>query len=138
MKKIVFLTCLGLAAGAAGGCTMNEPADPDRGDTQAQLSRALAGYEPDGPPVSCVQMRQLGGNKSAGDAIIFSENVGSRIWVNRPAGGCPDLNFGRALVTRTTQTQLCRGDIATVLDPVSGSTYGGCGLGDFQPYRRRR
>lgn len=133
MKTLLLLTCAGLAA---AGCTMNEPAEADRTASEAALSTALAGYEPDGPPVACVQMRELGGNKSAGDAIVFSGNVGSRIWVNRPAGGCPDLNMGRALQTRTSQSQLCRGDIATVFDPVGGMTYGGCGLGDFQPYRR--
>lgn len=135
MRKALFLTCFSLAAAS---CTMNDAPPPpaDRGGPEAALSLALRGYEPDGPPVSCVQMRDLGGNKSAGDAIVFSANVGGRIWVNRPAGGCPDLNFGRALQTRTFSTQLCRGDIATVFDPVSGMSYGGCGLGDFQPYRR--
>jgi hypothetical protein len=38
---------------------------------------------------------------------------------------------------RSTSTQLCRGDIATVMELTSRTTYGGCGLGDFQPYRRR-
>jgi len=134
MRKLFLLAGLGVT----GACTMHDtpPAEADRGGPEAALSRALAGYEPDGPPVACVQMRELGGNKSAGDAIVFSANVGGRIWVNRPAGGCPDLNMGRALQTRTSQTQLCRGDIATVFDPVGGMTYGGCGLGDFQPYRR--
>jgi hypothetical protein len=133
MKKLLSLSCLALAA----GCTMNEPVDADRSDTQASLSAALANFEPVGPPVSCVDLHQLRGNHSVGDAIVF-EGSGGRLWVNRPAGGCPDLGYGRALQTRTPSTRLCRGDIATVFDPVSRTQYGACGLGDFQPYRRVR
>jgi hypothetical protein len=133
MRNIVLLACAVLGASA---CTMNEPTEADRTAREAALSTALRDYEPAGPPVDCVQMRQLAGNKSAGDAIIFEGTTRDRLWVNRSPGGCPELR-DRALVTHTTSDQLCRGDIATVLDPVSRVTYGGCGLGDFQPYRRR-
>jgi hypothetical protein len=133
MKKLLSLSCLALAA----ACTMNEPADPDRGATRESLSAALANYRADGPPVSCVDLHQLQGNHSVGDAIVFEGN-GGRLWVNRPAGGCPDLGYGRALQTRTTSTRLCRGDIATVFDTASRMQYGACGLGDFEPYRRVR
>jgi hypothetical protein len=128
------MTCAGLAAAA---CSMNGPTDPRAAQTSAeQLSRALAGYEPAGPPVSCMQLRDLRGNRSAGDAIIFDAQTSGKIYVNRPPGGCPSLDFGRALVTRTSTSQLCRGDIADVVDPVSHTNFGGCGLGDFEPYRR--
>lgn len=133
MKKALILTCVGLAC----GCTMNQQADPRMEQNgEASLAAALTGYEQSGPPVACVQMRDLRGNRSAGDAIIFEGATRHTLYVNRPAGGCPDLSFSRALVTHTTQTQLCRGDIATVFDPVSRISYGGCGLGDFTPYRR--
>src|SRR3954468_6389673 len=133
MRNIVILACAGLSVAA---CTMNEPTEADRTAREAALSTALRDYEPAGPPVTCVQMRQLAGNKSAGDAIIFEGTTRDRLWVNRPAEGAPDLP-GRTLGTHPTSDQLCRGHIATVLDPVSRVTYGGCGLGDFQPYRRR-
>ena len=71
-----------------------------------------------------------------GDQAILFEGTGDTLYLNRPAGGCSGLAEGRALVVRTTISQLCRGDIVTVLDPVSGVEYGGCGLGDFVPYRR--
>jgi hypothetical protein len=133
MKKILLLGCVGLAA----ACTMDQPADPRAEEAgAAQLAAALRGYEPAGPPLSCVQMRDLGGNRSAGDAILFEGRTSAMLYVNRPPGGCPTLDMGRALMTRTTQSQLCRGDIATVFDPVSRTDFGGCGLGDFVPYRR--
>ena len=129
MKLFLSLTALtSLAA-----CTQQD-IEPSA-DTQAALSAELRNYAPAGQPVSCVSQRDLRGNRSAGDAIIFT-GPGDRIWVNRSAGGCPELNSGRTLVTRTSSTQLCRGDIATVVDPVSGFSSGSCGLGDFVPYRR--
>ena len=131
MKLFLSFAALTLLAGCA-----QEEIEPSA-DTQAELAGALRNYTQAGEPVSCVSTRSLQGNRSAGDAIIFS-GIGDRIWVNRPAGGCPELNSGRTLVTRTSSTQLCRGDIANVVDPVSGIGFGACGLGDFVPYRRVR
>ena len=123
----------------AAGCTTDEGERVDMAaDDEASLSAQLRGYEPAGPPVQCVNSRDLLGNKSAGETAIVFEGRGGRKYVNRPAAGCPDLGFSRALRTRTTGTRLCRGDIATVFDPVSGVEFGGCGLGDFEPYRRVR
>ena len=134
MKKLILVAAIALSAGCTAA-SADEVAEMEA-NSEAQLAGELRGYEQAGPPVSCVSQRDLRGNRSAGDAIVFDGNTRSMRYVNRPAGGCPDLNFGRALVIRTTSTQLCRGDIATVLDPVSRAQFGGCGLGDFTPYRR--
>jgi hypothetical protein len=132
MMKIPAL--LGLAV-LAGSCTAyDEPNVPP--ETQAGLARALEGRVA-GPPVPCVALRRLGGNRTVGDAIVFGGD-GRRIWVNRPAGGCPSLDFGRTLVLNNVTGQVCRGDIATVVDLASGGEHGGCGLGDFIPYDRAR
>ena len=121
------------AAAFVSGCAPQEPLDrpPPPGP---DLAEALAGRTA-GTPVPCVSQRDLRSNRSVGDAILF-DGPGDIVYVNRPAGGCPSLDFGRVLITRTTSSRLCRGDIATVVDPVSGTEYGGCGLGDFVPYRR--
>jgi hypothetical protein len=105
---------------------------------QTELAEAIQGRSA-GAPQSCVQMRDLRGNRSAGEgAIIFDSPSRNLIYVNRPAAGCPELRMGRALKTRTTTTQLCRGDIVDVFDPATGFSSGSCGLGDFTPYRRLR
>jgi hypothetical protein len=129
------LSILLASACLAAGCTAGETVDTTA-ETEAGLASQLRNYEPAGPPVSCVRMRDLSGNRSAGEGAIVFDGIGGRKWVNRPAGGCPSLEFGRALRVRTTSSQLCRNDIVTVFDPVSRSEYGGCGLGDFEPYRR--
>ena len=136
MKRLILPLGLALVA----GCAPNDRADTRMADAdRASLAAALEGFEQSGPPVSCVNQRDLQGNRSAGEgAIIFRGPTSRTLWVNRPAGGCPSLDLGRTLVTRTSSTQLCRGDIARVVDLTSGTEYGGCGLGDFTPYRRVR
>jgi hypothetical protein len=135
MRNLVLLASACLVA----SCTTSnaEPVDRAASD-EASLAAQLRGYEPSGPPVDCVNTRDLQGNRSAGESAIVFSGSGGRKWVNRPPAGCPDLGFSRALITRTTSTRLCRGDIATVFDPVIRAQYGGCGLGDFEPYRRVR
>ena len=131
MRHLIFLASACLAA----ACAADEPVDTTA-ETEASLAFQLRNYEPDGPPVSCVSLRDLQGNKSAGEGAIVFEGIGGRKWVNRPPAGCPSLEFGRTLRVRTSGSQLCRNDIVTVFDGVSGSESGGCGLGDFEPYRR--
>lgn len=133
MRHLILLASACLAA----GCANDEPVETTARDL-SRMEAELRGYEPAGPPVSCVSMRTLQGNRSVGEgAIVFDGPVG-RKWVNRPPAGCPTLDSGRALRVRTSSSQLCRNDIVSILDPVSGTEYGGCGLGDFEPYRRVR
>ena len=136
MKSTILLAASG-AALLVAGCMMEE--EPGlSAEAQSRLAAELEGYVPDGPAVSCVRSADLQGNRSMGpDAIIFS-GTGGRKWVNHTRGSCPSLEFGRALQFRTTSTQLCSGEIATVFEPTSGIEYGGCALGDFTPYRRVR
>ena len=136
MKSTILLAASG-AAMLLAGCMMDE--EPRlSAETESRLAAELEGYVPDGSAVSCVRSPDLQGNRSIGpDAIIFSGSAG-RKWVNHTRGSCPSLEFGRALRFRTTSTQLCSGDIATVFEPTTGIEYGGCALGDFTPYRRVR
>ncbi len=130
MKKLLAAaSALGVAA-----CTTSEPLALT-GDQETELAAAVEGRT-EGPSTECVSMRDLGSNRSIGEAVVlFRSNAGGRVYVNRPAAGCPSLE-GRTLVIRTTSTRLCRGDIATVIDPVSGTFHGSCALGGFTPYSR--
>jgi hypothetical protein len=135
MKQIIALAALALVAGCAASAESDEIA---RADGEARLAAELRDYRQSGNTVSCVPLRHLGGNRSAGEgAVIFGGN-GKRIYVNRPAGGCPQIRSGTALTLRTTGTQMCRGDIVSVFDTHTGVSYGSCGLGDFTPYERNR
>ena len=134
MKRLALATLALLTAGCTAAAD-DAPSDPSA-IAQTRLAEELRGRVA-GPPQSCVSTRLLRGNRSVGeDVIIFDGQSRNLIYVNRPPAGCPELDSGRALITRTPSTQLCRGDIATVADLVSGTEYGSCGLGDFTPYRR--
>ena len=130
MKQIVILALAALAA----GCMDGEPVAPSAADS-ARLADALNGRVA-GTPQACVSQRDLSGNRSAGEGAIIFDGLGDTIYVNRPPSGCPILDSGRTLVTRTTSGQLCRGDIVSVVDASSNTQFGSCGLGDFTPYRR--
>jgi hypothetical protein len=130
MKKLLAISLASLVA----GCMPAEPVELGAAE-QSELSAVLANRSA-GATVNCVSQRDLRNNRSVGENVILFDGPGNVIYVNRPPAGCPELTPSRALVTRTTSTQLCRGDIATVIDPVNGFGYGGCALGDFTPYRR--
>ena len=132
MKKIVAL----LLIASTTGCMEQEPLEMTA-DAQTELMQQI-GDRVAGAPQACVSQRELRGNKSVGNAIVFQGATASTVYINRPADGCDGLNWNRALVTRTTSTQLCRGDIATVIDTATGTYHGSCALGDFTAYRRMR
>ncbi len=129
MKPILLLPLAALAACAA------EPPAQATADAETQLQAELAGRLA-GEPVTCVRQRDLEGNRTVGGRILFETKSRNLVYVNESQ--CPDLGFGRALKTRSTNGQLCAGDIADVFDPSTGLSYGGCGLGRFTPYRRTR
>ena len=101
-----------------------------------KLEKQLAGRTP-GKPVSCISLSQVRGGSSTfanPDTIVY--RASSRLsYVNQPAGGC-NLRSDPIIMSRTPSTQLCRGDIITVLDRSSRIPVGSCGLGDFVPFTR--
>jgi hypothetical protein len=129
MKKLLVW---GLATSALISCAPAGPVELSP-SAQAELAEELEGRVA-GEPVSCVDQREIRSNRSIGSGVILFEGDSDILWVNRPQGGCP-LQFGRTLVTRSTTMRLCEGEIASVMEPVSGANYGACVLGEFTPYR---
>jgi hypothetical protein len=107
----------------------------DTGD-DAKLAAALSGMTA-GPAQDCVSESGLGSSEPYGArTILFHGPTDNVVYVNRLAAMCPGLDAGLALRVQTPATRLCRGDIVTVFDPMSGTEFGGCSLGTFTPYRR--
>ncbi len=127
-----------LAAAAVTMLTACETTDrqpPQRSASQQQsYDKLLAGKVP-GKAESCLPLQR------SNDMTVIDDNTilyrdGRTTYVNKPLGGCNNLGNGSyALVTQSTGSQLCRGDIAQVRDMTSGVTVGSCALGDFVPYR---
>jgi len=133
MKTLVLAS---LAALAVAACTSTQSAREGEESAEAELATVLEGRTA-GRPVSCINMRGLGGNRSFGEnAILFEGPSNNVVWVNRPRNGCPMLTRSRSLRFRTTSTQLCSGDVGIVFDAPSGIEFGGCILGEFTPYTR--
>jgi hypothetical protein len=140
MKTVIILSAVILVAGCTHGGRpeAGAPAQPQAAQHETELTEALSGRVA-GPPQDCVTQSDLGGNKSYGrEVIVFTGRTGDVLYVNRPTAGCPGLDSGRALRIQSTMSQLCRGDIVTVFDPISGVEFGGCSLGEFTPYRPAR
>ncbi len=131
---VILLAALPLAACAHNAAPRATTRAKAAGD-EAALANVLKGRVA-GPPQECVNLVQLTDNRAYGrDVIVFNGPTKDTVWVNRPPNGCLYLEPGRALLVKPTTDQLCRGDSVTVLDPTSGTQFGGCGLGQFTPYR---
>ena len=125
-----------LATAVAGLCACATASEPAQRSAKAQATydRMLAGKTA-GKAEKCLPTyRSNDMTVIDDDTILFRD--GRTVYVNQPLGGCMNLHqSGRALVTRNVGPQLCRGDLATVVDNTSGITVGSCSLGDFVPYR---
>lgn len=116
-----------LACAAFGQVESSARADAEQID---KLEGRVAGES-----VSCISQRDVRGHEAVGDGLILFQGKGRVDYLNHPQGGCPNLNYGRTLVFRTTSSRLCSGEVASVVESVSGGSYGSCILGDFTPYR---
>ena len=132
MKKLLLIALAGIAGASIAAQSAGEldPRDQD------ELARAL-GNRVAGPPTSCVHQRDIRSSRSIGDSlIVFQGRNNSIVYLNEPRARCAGLTRNSALVTRTYSNKLCAGDIAEIVEPVSGAGFGSCVLGDFTPYRR--
>ena len=124
-----------LIASALGSCSASPPPAGMTPANQARLAALTAGKVA-GPPSSCLPMWKSNDMIAIDEHNIVFRDNSRRLWINHmdPAG-CLNIDGGRnALVTRTTQTSLCRGDIAEVLDTASRMVIGSCVFGDFIPW----
>jgi len=129
MKTFLILPMVLVLGCAASGPVGMSDAARDR------LDRDLAGRTA-GPPQSCVSNRDLRSSRFVGDSIVY-RGPGSLLYLNRTSGGC-NARAGRSLITVNPTGNLCSGDIVRSVDPVSGTDWGSCTLGEFVPYRRDR
>lgn len=130
MRAWICLTAVALAA-----CTGPYEPAPLTAKQTTKLDKALAGLTP-GKPVACIsQFPSKALTVISNDVVLYK--VSSRLtYRNDLIGGCSGLTSGDALVTVSSNTQLCRGDIARTANLMVGFQTGSCALGDFVPYRK--
>jgi len=128
-----------LAGGLLASCTTAPQPTARAADKQAELAQLLAGKVAQ-RPISCLPHYQAGDMRVIDEDTIAFRDGAARTFVARMNGGCSNLGSGgTALVTHQFGTaDLCRGDIARVVDTLNGVTVGSCSFGDFTPYVRPR
>ena len=128
-----------LMAGAVlASCTTGPPQPPMRtAEKQQEYDRLLLGKVPM-HPTSCLPHYRSTDMRTIDDETILFRDGASRTYVAHMQGGCGGLATGQySLVTRQFGSpDLCRGDIARVVDQQSGFQVGSCVWGDFVPYVR--
>lgn len=135
MIRLIVPTLL-LMAGSAALSTDSGWQARQAANDQAGLARALSGLTPD-PPIDCVNEWRLRDTPTArfGDTIVYQVSR-REVYRTDTSGGCFGLRQGDAVVTETTNSQLCRGDIIRTVDLVSRMPTGSCVFGEFTRYHR--
>ena len=126
-----------VASGVLASCTTTLQPTARAADKQAELAQLLAGKVAQ-KPQSCLPHYQSGDMRVIDDDTIAFRDGTRRTFVAHMNGGCSNLGGGGfALVTHQFgSSDLCRGDIARVVDTLNGTTVGSCSFGDFTPYVR--
>lgn len=129
MLKLTMSACLALGLAAAASAAPKLTGE-------AKLQRMLKGYTA-GAKTSCISLApSMDSTKIEGVGMVYGR--GRTLFVNRFDRGCPSLDAFRSIVTRTPSTQLCRGDIARVVDLTTRIEGGSCVFGDFTRYEKAR
>lgn len=126
-----------MAGVVLASCTTAPPQAPMRtAEKQREFQVLLAGKVAE-RPISCLPHYRSNDMQIIDDSTIAFK-AGRRVYVAHMQGGCTNLSYGGyALVTRQYgSADLCRGDIAQVVDTLNGITVGSCVFGDFQPFVR--
>jgi len=126
-----------LIAGAVlASCTTGPGPAPTRtAEKQREYQALLIGKVPQ-TPISCLPHYRSGDMRTIDEETILFRDGSRRVYVAHMQGGCSGLGRGStALVTRQFgSADLCRGDIAQVVDTLNGMNVGSCVFGDFVPY----
>jgi hypothetical protein len=104
---------------------------------QEKFDRLIAGMTAK-PPVTCMSTFNAYQTTVIDEETVAFRFSGNRLYVAHMPGGCSNLATPPyTMVTRQVgSAQLCRGDIANIVDPHNGFTVGSCIFGDFTPYTK--
>jgi hypothetical protein len=127
-----------MAGAVLASCSTAPPAPTPRTVQKQQEFQQLLVGKVAQRPVSCLPHYRSSDMRVIDDDTIAFRDGSSRVYVAHMQGGCNNLSRGSyALVTHQFgSADLCRGDIARVVDTLNGFTVGSCVFGDFVPYVR--
>jgi len=86
-----------------------------------------------GKPVQCINLRQIRSSHVIARKAIVYEVSRRLLYVNQPRWGAEALSRDSVLLSRTSSTNLCNGEIVRLLDPGLNER-GAIALSEFIPY----
>lgn len=116
------------AALAAAGCAT---AAPER--VNESLAAKLETMRPTGDKEACLNLTRISSIQGVDERTLLVRTGVNDYYVNRTNGRCSGVTstFNR-IQYKTTTTQLCRGEIISVVDNQSGFNTGSCSFGTFE------
>lgn len=123
-----------LAIASLSACAVR-PADD--GNAPSPIDKLTAGKVA-GAPLKCLPSYAARDQLVIGPDTIAYRDGSSRVYVNHLSEGCSPLDSHVTLVTHSITSELCTGDIVTVIEPPSSFVTASCSLGDFIPYTSPR
>lgn len=102
---------------------------------EQRLQKSLEGLVP-GKPVSCVTQGPTIQSQTYDGAIVYRD--GSTRYVNRFGGQCNVRANFDILIVKLYGSQLCRGDIARIVESGAQIERGSCVFDDFTPYTKAK
>ncbi len=127
MRTLLIISCLALAASAAAS---DRPLTRDQIAVEKRLAGRVAGK-----PRSCLN-RHEAQNMSVHDGMLLYR-VNARLTYRNDLNGCRQLREHDLIVTRLYgSSQLCRGDIAEIVNRTGYFPKGSCAFGEFVPYAK--
>ena len=125
-----------LLGGVAASCTMAPPPPQPMNAAQSDKAMRLLAGKVAGPPMDCISTITANDMTWLDHSTVAFKRGSNLVYVNHFNGGCDNYNDRYALVTRQVTGQLCRGDIAQLVDPVAHYPGASCIFGPFIPYRK--
>jgi hypothetical protein len=86
-----------------------------------------------GKPVTCIPLSRIRQTLVRDDRTIDWVMTGRKIYRTVLPNSCPGLGFEQRFTYETSLSQLCSGDIITVLYQTGPARGASCGLAPFQP-----
>lgn len=138
LRTLAALTLAAIAPLALNACaagTATAQSDALTPDQLALLERNLGGKVA-GRPVSCIPSSTNTNTIRVSDSVLLYRTSGRLVYKNDLRQSCPGLaRDNDIIVSQTSGTGPCRGDIIRLVDRTSGIGGPSCVLGEFTPYR---
>jgi hypothetical protein len=109
------------------------PGNAEEGNAGKPAEDSLKALLKDGE--DCIALNRIDRSEVIDDQTILFHVNGGKIYANRLPNRCPGLHRNKAIMYKTSLSQLCKVDVITVLENMGFGFQRGasCGLGTFVP-----